>query len=110
MISAGKLDRLLTLLTVARERTPSGAYRDVPVEAGRVWAHKRMGRGREFFEHAETQNDQAAEWVIRWQDGITTKMAVRDETDDGKIYDIQAVSDEFRNEGELHLYTLLRKA
>lgn len=108
-IKAGSLDRHLTILSTQRSRSGSGAYTDTPSELAEVWGRKILGRGREFFEHAETQNDQQAEFVIRYRADITTQMQVRDDTDD-RVYDIEAISDEFRRQDELHLFCLLRKA
>ncbi len=108
-INAGKLDRHLTILRKEVQRTGSGAYSEQPEELAEIWGRKVLARGREFFEHGETQNDQRAEFVIRHRDDVTTQMLVRDDTD-GRVYDIESVSDEFKRQDEMHLYCLLRKA
>jgi SPP1 family predicted phage head-tail adaptor len=108
-IKAGQLDRHLTILRKEITRKGSGAYTEQPEEFAELWAKKIAGRGREFFEHAETQNDHRVEFMTRYRDDITTDMAVRDDTD-GRIYDIESISDEFMRQDELHLFCVLRRA
>lgn len=97
MLAAGKLDRVVRILTVTEtaDAVLNGLVRTT-VTLADVWAEKRDLRGREFFAGAAANSEIDTIFRIRWRSDVTPldRLSL-----DGREYDIVSVAEIGRREG-----------
>jgi SPP1 family predicted phage head-tail adaptor len=99
-MQAGKLNTRLTLQHATLTRDEMGGEIETWVDVVIVWASKAHQTSREFFAAQKINAETTDLFVIRYREGITTKMRA---VCYGKTYDIIGAPDPDGRRRELHL-------
>jgi len=90
MISAGEMQRRITIRSVTRTPDGGGGYTETPVDVATVWSKVEPLQGREQLEAMQTGMKQPHRFTIRYRndvDGATQVLY------DGHRYDVTSVID-----------------
>lgn len=97
----GLLRHRVTLVRLVQTTDEYGQPQDATEDVATVWAEIRDLRGREFFEARQVPGGEVTTQVrIRYRDGITRQMLVRD---GDNLYEIEAVQEPTGRSRELIL-------
>lgn len=89
-MSAGQLDRRITIEQETETVSPSGGVVVTWATVATVWAAKMDVRPRERYAAATDLATETTTFRIRWRSGITPEMRI---TYDGKVYNIEGIAE-----------------
>ena len=90
------MDRLITIEQSTEGRGSMGGITETWTQFDEVWAKWTPGGGGESFDADQETAERSGIFMIRWLDGLTTKMRIRW---DGLTWDIKHIAEIGRREG-----------